>query len=134
MASGLHGENGVDPETAIFLINSYVSPILLYIRLTNSVTSFQRNSTTRTVPEEATEADLCSHYQLIQKTKIVYSANLSNKLQYLNIDFSPGKLHPVLSAPVKSMCAVRRLPVRPKLRLLKGTYQLQALKVCFQSK
>ena len=30
MASGLHGENSVDPETAIFLINSYVSPILLY--------------------------------------------------------------------------------------------------------
>ena len=30
MASGLHGENGVDPETAIYLINSYVSPILLY--------------------------------------------------------------------------------------------------------
>ena len=30
MASGLHGENGLDPETTIFLINSYVSPILLY--------------------------------------------------------------------------------------------------------
>ena len=53
------------------------------------------------------------------KRKIVYSSNLSNKLQYLNKVFSPGKLHPVLSAPVKSMYAVCWLPV--KLLLPTGT-------------
>ena len=30
MGVGLHGENGVDPETAITLLNSYVFPVLLY--------------------------------------------------------------------------------------------------------
>ena len=30
MGAGLHGENGVDPETAMSLLNTYVLPVLLY--------------------------------------------------------------------------------------------------------
>ena len=30
MGAGLHGENGVDPENAISLLNTYVFPVLLY--------------------------------------------------------------------------------------------------------
>ena len=30
MSAGLYGENGVDPETAISLLNTYVFPVLLY--------------------------------------------------------------------------------------------------------
>ena len=30
MASGLHGENGLDPETSIHLLRTYVLPVLLY--------------------------------------------------------------------------------------------------------
>ncbi len=30
MASGLHGENGLDPETALHLLKIYVMPVLLY--------------------------------------------------------------------------------------------------------
>lgn len=30
MASGLHGENGLDPETSLHLIQTYVLPVLLY--------------------------------------------------------------------------------------------------------
>ena len=30
MASGLHGQNGLDPETALQLVNTYILPILLY--------------------------------------------------------------------------------------------------------
>ena len=30
MASGLHGHNGLDPETTLQLIRTYITPILLY--------------------------------------------------------------------------------------------------------
>ena len=30
MGSGLHGENGLDPETSIHLLQTYVLPILVY--------------------------------------------------------------------------------------------------------
>ena len=30
MASGLHGHNGLDPETSLQLFKTYVLPILLY--------------------------------------------------------------------------------------------------------
>ena len=30
MGSGLHGENGLDPETAISLLQTYVIPVLFY--------------------------------------------------------------------------------------------------------
>ena len=30
MGAGLHGENGLDPETSISLLNTYVFPVLLY--------------------------------------------------------------------------------------------------------
>ena len=30
MAAGLHGENGLDPETSIQLIHTYVLPVLVY--------------------------------------------------------------------------------------------------------
>ena len=30
MAAGLHGENGLDPETSVQLINTYVLPVLVY--------------------------------------------------------------------------------------------------------
>ena len=30
MGAGLHGENGVDPEAAISLLNSHVLPVLLF--------------------------------------------------------------------------------------------------------
>ena len=30
MASGLHGQNGLDPETSLQLVKTYILPILLY--------------------------------------------------------------------------------------------------------
>ena len=30
MSSGLHGENGLDPKTAIHLMQTYVLPVLVY--------------------------------------------------------------------------------------------------------
>ena len=30
MSSGLHGENGLDPDTAIHLMQTYVLPVLIY--------------------------------------------------------------------------------------------------------
>ena len=30
MSSGLHGENGLDPKTAIHLMQTYVIPVLVY--------------------------------------------------------------------------------------------------------
>jgi hypothetical protein len=30
MGAGLHGENGIDPETTISLLRTYVLPILYY--------------------------------------------------------------------------------------------------------
>ena len=30
MSSGLHGENGLDPETAIHLMQTYVLPLIVY--------------------------------------------------------------------------------------------------------
>ena len=30
MGAGLHGENGLDPETSISLLNTYVFPVILY--------------------------------------------------------------------------------------------------------
>ena len=30
MSSGMHGHNGLDPETNLHLIKTYVTPILLY--------------------------------------------------------------------------------------------------------
>ena len=30
MGSGLHGDNGLDPETSIYLLQTYVLPVLVY--------------------------------------------------------------------------------------------------------
>jgi hypothetical protein len=43
MDTGLHGEDGIDPETAMSMIRAFISPILTYVKYYCLLISFNKS-------------------------------------------------------------------------------------------
>ena len=63
------------------------------------------------------------------RDRILDAARACRSLRYMNLQYNPGYIHPILQIPLSSARSITRIPT--KLRILTGTYILQTNRVAF---
>lgn len=223
LSAGLHGETGLDPNTSLHLIKTYVLPVLLYgLEVTiptkkyiSQLEQYQKQLLKHVLSLPQTVADvapyilsgflpveeqihikiltyfnnICHHsesstekkiarrqiavkqmnssswfievkklflkynleeieafidnppkktmwknkvYKIVSnlfREKVINLGKMYKTLKYMNIIYTPGKIHPSIQTIGNSVNEISRLPV--KIKLLTGTYILQSMRVKF---